>query len=700
MSKGIETGEVPLPRWTAWLFAGLVLLHAGLVFMNLQSGILVGLEFRQAQTAISAHFIHLENNFSLAYPTPVLGKPWSIPMEFPLYQWSVAWLGNVTGWSLTVCARVLSAASFYVMLAALFRLLGQLGMTRGRRLVVLAVVLSSPLYIFYSRAFLIEAMAMAFAVWFLAAFIETMRRRSWFWLGVTIACGMGAALVKVTTFMLWCLPAAIYGAILLWRGWQSGRWRVAIPILAWGLAASLPVLAVSWWWVRVSDGIKRLNAAGPDLVSSNLVTYHFGDVADRLSPKIWGDLFRQWNTGVMPWWLAAGTGVLALLFLRSQRRVVLLAFGLFMAGQLIFPRLYSIHDYYFYAAGVGLLVAAGCVLAGLFDNRRLPRALVWGLAAAVILGNLNHYRAGYYQLQKVVSDGGSGLADAIRNTAPPGSVLIITGDDWNSMLPYYSRRRALMIRRHVEHSWDYIERAFDDLRGEDIYGLVAMGDQRGNREFIARAARRFDLDQAVTYSYGDKADVYVRRLYRNDVLNGMGTNEQPYYNQVMLKGQAEVPKGSPRMDGVDRRVDPSERTTVFADMHPAPVRYNFAFNITRIETEGRTVIGAHPPSALWFESPAGARRIQCEFGILADAYASAGGHTDGAEFTIRERRRDGTERIVYHRRLDPFTQPADRGVQTVTLNFAPADGAELCFETGFGGGGNFDWCYWGKIRID
>ena len=166
-------------RWLGFFFAVLLLVHGGLVLTNLRSGSLIGLEFRQTQTAISSYFIQAENNFSLAYPTPVLGKPWSIPMEFPLYQWSTVWLSNATGWSLAVSARVLSALSVYATLPALGLLLGQLGVQRGRRLVVLAVVLSSPLYIFYSRAFLIEAMALAFSVWFLAAFVETMQRRSW-----------------------------------------------------------------------------------------------------------------------------------------------------------------------------------------------------------------------------------------------------------------------------------------------------------------------------------------------------------------------------------------------------------------------------------------------------------------------------------------------------------------------------------------
>src|SRR5580658_9431992 len=45
--------------------------------------------FRQCQTAISTYYT-IKDGFKINYETPVLGKPWSIPMEFPLYQWVVA----------------------------------------------------------------------------------------------------------------------------------------------------------------------------------------------------------------------------------------------------------------------------------------------------------------------------------------------------------------------------------------------------------------------------------------------------------------------------------------------------------------------------------------------------------------------------------------------------------------------------------
>ena len=132
------------------LFGLLLLLHLFLATRSWQSGALRGQEFRQAQTAISAYYIQAENDFSFAYPTPVLGKPWSIPMEFPLYQWSVVWLGNNLNLPLVVAGRTVSLACFYLMLPALYILLAEFGIPPAARWVSLMLVISCPLYIFSS----------------------------------------------------------------------------------------------------------------------------------------------------------------------------------------------------------------------------------------------------------------------------------------------------------------------------------------------------------------------------------------------------------------------------------------------------------------------------------------------------------------------------------------------------------------------
>ena len=167
--------------WPA-LFSLVLLVHFFLATRGWQIGALRGHEFRQTQTAISAFYIQAENNFSLAYPTPVLGKPWSIPMEFPLYQWSVVWLSNNLNLSLVTAGRTVALICFYLMLPGLYILLGRLELPPQARWLSLIMVVVCPLYIFYSRAFMIESMALMMSVWFLASFVAVMRTRHFGWL--------------------------------------------------------------------------------------------------------------------------------------------------------------------------------------------------------------------------------------------------------------------------------------------------------------------------------------------------------------------------------------------------------------------------------------------------------------------------------------------------------------------------------------
>ncbi len=171
------------------LFGTLLAVHGWLLSIGWTNGNLPGQEFRQTQTAISALFVQREQNFSLAYPTPVLGAPWTAPMEFPLYQWTVVKVSDWTGLPLVQAGRAVSAACFYLAVAGLFPLLGALGCTGSRRWLAATFALTCPIYVFYARAFLIETMALAFAVWFLVAFGRWMERRAWPWFVVVSLLG-------------------------------------------------------------------------------------------------------------------------------------------------------------------------------------------------------------------------------------------------------------------------------------------------------------------------------------------------------------------------------------------------------------------------------------------------------------------------------------------------------------------------------
>ena len=340
----------PLPaRITFALFAVVLGLHFAGATTGWHHGMMPGNTFRQAQTAISTYFIQQEGHFSLAYPTPVLGKPWSIPMEFPLYHWTVIELNQLTGGPLIVSARTVSLGCFYLALPALWLLLGGLGVDSGRRWVVLTFVLACPVYIFYARAFLIESMVLMFSVWFLAACLLGLKSGHRGWLGVATVAGVLAALVKITTLVLFLAPL---GLALLWQLRVALRGSAGERAAAWrrlrqaALVLTLPFLACAAWTLY-SDALKARNPAADMLRSGSLRTFTFGHLADRFSGDYWTRWLDLSSHGVIHPGVFAALLLLALFGAARWRWFIVSGLALFALAPAVFPFLYAWHDYYY-----------------------------------------------------------------------------------------------------------------------------------------------------------------------------------------------------------------------------------------------------------------------------------------------------------------------------------------------------------------
>src|SRR3954452_9141958 len=160
--------------------------------------------WRETQTALSAYWLWREGP-RLAYETPVLGAPWAIPFEFPLYQYLIAglrWLGV----SIEVGGRLLSFAFFVATLAPLWILLKELRFKPETFLIVAILFLSAPICISVSRAVFIETTAVFFSVLWLAFIVLYLNRSGMANLGFALAAGCVAMLVKAT-------PLPAYGVI-------------------------------------------------------------------------------------------------------------------------------------------------------------------------------------------------------------------------------------------------------------------------------------------------------------------------------------------------------------------------------------------------------------------------------------------------------------------------------------------------------
>src|SRR5215471_6317421 len=139
-----STKRTPLRLPIAVFLLAAILLHAAIASIGWWNPIVERHGFRQSQTAISAYWLSRGTPF-LAYETPVLGPPWSIPFEFPLYQWLVSLWSRATSTPIDQSGRVISLLFFYAGLIPVAWLVRRLRLPPPVFPVFAVLYLASPL---------------------------------------------------------------------------------------------------------------------------------------------------------------------------------------------------------------------------------------------------------------------------------------------------------------------------------------------------------------------------------------------------------------------------------------------------------------------------------------------------------------------------------------------------------------------------
>lgn len=668
--------------------------------MGWQSKNLPGVEYRQAQTALSTYWIAAEGDFSLAYPTPVLGKPWSIPMEFPLYQWTVAAVHRGTGLELIKAGRLVSEICFYLTLPAVFLLLAHWSVAVSHRWLVLAVVVTCPFYVFYARAFLMETMALMFSVWFWVAFARAVAGRSKVWLAVAVLAGVGAGLVKVTTFMVYLLPAAGWAVARLWAR-RKEDWKMD---LAWMAAVVALPFAATLWWLQFADATKALNPLADFLLSSNLQDFNWGTEATRFSADMWAMKGRTLRDS-LTWLPVVGICGFAMMAAgRGRWWAGLLCAGVFVVPLVAFPVLYALHEYYFIANTLLLLLAMGLGLVALAESR-WP-AWVAGLALVLVAGGqAGRYLVHYYPTQKQISYGGDGLSLSLRAVTRQDEFIMVTGQDWSSITAFYAERRALMLRADTENNPARVHAALQLLAGEKLGALVITGAWE-NRRWLVEQAVALGLEPAPLYLWRDVA-VFVRAERRHASLAAL---EEHVFSEVRYAPGVELP---PDLVATDEKLDgrwyelnalrPSQRR-YFRYMAPMPVRFfsQFGPGLTYGEVPE---FGVHPLTQLVFALPAGRHVLTSSVKLPPVAYEAELPReelSDGIELSLVQLDGRGGRQVLHTRRIDPRDVKADRGWVPLRWEFVleNAGEVELTIGPGLAGSLTRDWGAIGPVTIE
>jgi hypothetical protein len=648
-----------------------------------------GHAFRQFQTAVTARYL-ARDGFKVAYETPVLGPPWSIPMEFPIYQYTVAAVVRVTGMSLESAGRAVSIGYFWAALPAVWLLLGLWRVARETRLLALALLLSCPVYLFYGRHFMIETTALALGLWFLWAFARAIQGGSIGHGALALALGIAGSLAKITTFFSFGLAAALIMAVEI-----KIRPREWLRLLAWSGLIVLPSLVLSVLWVRYADGLKAQNPVGDFLVSSKLQAFNFGTFEQRFDPATWSTFYQATRQKVATELVLAFALVGAALAPLARRWLLGAGLLCFVAVLGVFTNLFFVHDYYFEATAVFLLVALAVGLEGLLTSTAIPLGLRVAIPVLVIVSQLTRFWGEFGGQFTGPPPGQPPLAALINRLTEADDVVAVIGQDWNAGLVYFADRRGLMVRNGMEENHAALQRSVSLLGPRRIGALVITGHFRDNARGILTLTRMMDLAPRPSIE-GQGAQVYLPKARLPAQVARATDAEFPGFEfnrdydpaKDLLAAEAETDLTQPAWQGK------------FPMTSPAPQRATGLFPISFADQGGAQVIGTHAPNTIYFQPPAGAQRLEAVGGLFAGAYEGAE-FTDGVVIEVWETLPDGRPYMHFQRELLPHERPADRAEFTIELNLDRPFAGPLSLRVDPGPTGriNFDWFYWRSVKI-
>lgn len=416
--------------------------------------------FRQTQTALTTFWISSSSIFE--FITPVFGYPWSIPLEYPIYQIIVSVLSDLSSLSLENSARLVSIFSFYLALLPIQYLLKD-----GIRdhLIFYVFYLSSPILLFFSHTFLIESFSFLLSVSVLASFILFLEKKSlqtaFFFIFIATLCG----LQKITGLMSSLIGCGVYSLFILYNTHKQEIVKKVIALsIVFILSIILPVT-----WVIYTDESKLSSYITSFLTSDALSNWNLGTLSQRYDiynfSKVFG--FRLILLGGLV------TLVARLIFYRlkpfhsNSVAISSLCVGFF--GPIVFFNLYLVHDYYM-VASIGF-VGLGLYLLPDINEVRLGRRYLTNSFFLFLTLTINLSIFLYWYAPRINSIPEShndmyATAQIVKTKVKLDEVILTVGVDWDSTIPYYTQRYALMLPSWERNDFTptYNEEYFNPIR--------------------------------------------------------------------------------------------------------------------------------------------------------------------------------------------------------------------------------------------
>jgi hypothetical protein len=362
-----------------------------------------------------------------------------------------------------------------------------------------------------------------------------------------------------------------------------------------------------------------------------------------------------------------------------------------LTGPLLFSNLYAIHEYYYYPSAFFVAAAAGIVLAGILETRRLGLPLK--TAFLLVFAGLQavNFNQEYATTLKHPPAPPPALVEMVRQATPEDGIVLVYGWDWNALIPYYAQRRAILVPRNREDDVDALESVLAKLGTDHVAALVMQGPHWHDQGFIKWRTNRLNLASSPAATSAD-GDLYIPSAA---IAPLQAKLEGRTYPNVQLDFSDHPERQDSRL--VFQKVEPAQYAEVAS---PAPFALYTPWSIVVDRVAGQPAIIASAPSGIHFHAPSGSTRIEATV-ALNDASYTGPTPTDGVDVVIFELLPAGGRRVLYQRNLNPVAHPEDRGLQKISLENIGAVAGPLVFAVYPGPADNIacDWSYWGHIKI-
>jgi len=463
--------------------------------------------FRQTQTAITSYWM-MKEGWQLDYQTPVVGYPWSIPFEFPIYQSIVAAISFALNSQPDPVGRITSFIFLLACLVPSLMIFKRLNFKKESAFVFCSILWSSPLYMFWGRSFLIETTALFLLMMAIAySFNLTEKNPKFFNLFLFSIFSALALLQKVTTAAptLLVLSFLILYNLIKTSGINKNS---VIKLIRISFCFLIPFI-ISFIWTLYSDNVKSKNFFGAFLTSQHLSIWNIGTLKQHMDPSIlktiiWHRVFLNNASGFL------GLGIIIFSVIVSNnnvKKLIILCLTLFFITIYSFINLHLEHDYYQVSCGFFLLAALSVSISVSLKDYFKKEVIVPFFTVIIVLTNLYSFRVNTEKIlteplnpvqERIIKVG-----NLIKKMTPENSALVIYGYPWSSEFAYYSCRKSLTVNISLAENIDLWNNPENYVGNLKIGGIVFITnnpeyyinlDRIINRKDFQKSSNLFKID--------------------------------------------------------------------------------------------------------------------------------------------------------------------------------------------------------------